>query len=233
MAIGSNIITDGLSGTLGGLVFVNSKRYPPHTRRKRGTVKPATLNAAMEKSSHRMALANLPAKAIFDAVRDCHKDGELWNKLIIIFRRQLKAGKPFGLNDLQGLECHDTFTLRTLMCATGYTVSHLLKKRSLCVKVFMNTHPSWSHLDGKIDFQYRLSVVAVFPDIKTGRYTREIIHGPVTGFSDPVQPVPFNVPLPDYADGYVLFLAVNACQNGEVLDQMNARGMQVVGTGAL
>jgi len=233
MAVGSNIITHGMSGTIGETVFVNSKRYRPHIRRKRGTVKPATLNAAMEKSSHRMAQANMPAKAIFDAVRSCHKNGGLWNKLIIIFRRQLKAGRPFGLHDLQGLECHDKCTLGKLVCDTGYTVGHRLKGHSLYVEVFMNTHPDWSHLGWKNDFQYRLSVVAVFPDIKTGRYVREIIHGPVTGFSDPVQTVSFKMPLPDYADGYVLFLVANLCENGEAMNQENARGMKVVGTGAL
>jgi len=122
MAKGSNIITDGLRGKLGGIVFVGSKRYGQHVRSKRGTFKPAQLNESMEESSQRLASANIPAKAIFDAVRVHHKDGELWNKLVAIFRKQLKEGTPFHINDLEKLECHEKCRLDKLMLCTHYKV---------------------------------------------------------------------------------------------------------------
>ena len=231
MAKGSNIVTNGLSGNLHDLTFVNSKRYGPHVRSKRGTIKPAKLNAVMEKSSHLMARANVPAKAIFDAVRTIHKDGELWNKLVVIFRQQLITGRAFHIDSLPDLECHEKFTLDKLICSTSYKISHQLQGDSLHIQLSLKTHPDWSYLGWKHRFQYRLSMVIVFPDLKTGRFEREIIHGPVSQFTNPVQPVSFEVSVPDPANEYLLFLLATACENGEAVEQSHVKGMRIVGAG--
>lgn len=233
MAKGSNIVTDGLRGSLGGITFVNSKRYGPHVRSKRGTIKPARLNAAMEKSSRRMSAANVPAKAIFDAVRIYHKDGELWNKLVVIFRQQLREGRRFCLDYLDKLECHCTCTLDRLMCATGFDIRHELRDNSLCIDVSLQEHPDWSYLNWKGAFQYRLSIVAVFPDLERGRFDREIAEGPITAFTMPPQPLSFQVEVPDNGNAYILFLLATACENGEAAEQTHVRGMGVVATGAI
>lgn len=231
MAKGSNLVTDRLSGNLGDLTFVNSKRYGPHVRRKRGSSKPAKLNEAMQKSALRMSAANVPAKAIFDAIRIYHKDGELWNKLIVIFRKQIKVGRHFSIEALDNLECHDTCTLDRLMCSTGYHITHHLQDEKLYVDLRLSEHPDWSYLNWKESFQYRLSIIAVFPDLAQGRFERETAHGPITAFTEPPSPVSFEIPLPDRGNEYVLFLLATVCQNGEAVNTANVRGMGVVGMG--
>jgi len=235
MARGSNVVTHGLRGNLGRVTFVDSKRYGPHVRSKRGSIKPAPLNDAMEKSSRAMALASAPAKAIFDAVRSCHKDGELWNKLIVIFRRQLRAGRPFHIDaqDFEGMECHEKFTLDQLMRSTDYKISAALQEDNLHVDLSLQEHPDWSYLNWKDPFQYRLSLVTVFPYLKAGGFEREIMHGPVAEFTAPPEPLSFKVPVPGNANGYLLFLLATVCQRGEVVNQTHVRGMGVVGMGTL
>jgi hypothetical protein len=200
MAKGSNIITHGLSGNLGKVTFVRSKRYGEHIRSQRGTFKPALLNDTMKESSQRMASANVPAKAIFDAVRLHHKDGELWNKLVVIFRKQLKAGVPFHINDLKGLECHETCTLDRLTPCAGHKIQIAQKEDNLCIGLVLGEHPSWSHLQWKHDFQYRLSMIIVYPNLEDGSFIEETAYGPVTAFTAPVEPLSFEVPIPVFAD---------------------------------
>ena len=212
---------------------MDSKRYGPHVRARRGTNKPARLNDAMEKSSHRMALATMPAKAIFDAVRAFHKDGELWNKLIAIFRRQIRTGRPFNVIDprFEKMECHETFTLDRLMCGTHYKISCAPQEDHLQVELSLQAHPDWSYLKWKDPFQYQLSVIAVFPYLKTHGSDREVMQGPITEFTGPAAPLSFKIPVSGGANSYMLFLLATACQFGEVIDVAHVRGMGVVAMG--
>ena len=231
MAKGSNIITHGLSGKLGKVTFVQSKRYGEHIRSQRGSIKPALLNDAMKESSQRMASANVPAKAIFDAVRPHHKDGELWNKLVVIFRKQLKAGLPFHINDLKGLECHETSTLDKLILCSQYRFQIAQKEDNLCIDLVMNEHPSWSYLKWKHDFQYQVSMVIVYPNLEDGSFIEETAHGPITAFTTSPEPLSFEVPIPVFADKYIAFMLATVCENGQAVHLPHVRGMRVVGMG--
>ncbi|HEY4148269.1 MAG TPA: hypothetical protein VGM41_05045 [Chitinophagaceae bacterium] len=231
MAKGSNIITHGLSGTIDRITFVKSKKYKEHIRSKRGSIKPALINERLQENSQQLGLAVLPARAIFNAVRSHHKDGYLWNKLLGIFRKQLKAGIPFHINDLKGMECHKEFSLDRLILNTWYKVQIVQKEDKLCIELVMKEHPDWSYLEWKRDFQYRLSMVIVYPNLETGGFTEETAHGPVTEFTTPVQPLSFEVPIPGSADKYVAFMLAATCEDGEVSRLAHTNGMRVVGVG--
>jgi hypothetical protein len=232
MAKISNAIIRGARGKLGQFVLVK-KRIGQFIRAARGTIKPAVLNEKMEESSKRMAIANVPAKAIFDAVRKEHKDGLLWNKLTAVFRRQLKAGIPFHIHDLKDMECHEECTLDRLMVCSSYHVEVNEQKDAIFIELFMTAHPDWSHLEWRHEFQYRLSVIAVFPDLVTGHFSKETVHGPVTDFALPVAPVSFEVRTPVPGGDYLLFLLADAYYDEEVSGLEHAKGMRIVGLGQM
>ena len=97
----------GFSGTIDGLTFVDSNTYAPHTRAKRGTYKPVSLNEGMKKSSAVQTQVNLMAKLIFDPVKDFAprlKNGKLWPKLLSVFRQQQKQGKSYCYSGFHRLE---------------------------------------------------------------------------------------------------------------------------------
>jgi hypothetical protein len=233
MAKGSNIITHGLSGTVGPVTFVKSKKYKKHIRSKRGTIKPALINERLQENSQQLGLAVLPAKAIFNAVRSYHKDGYLWNTLLGIFRNQLKAGIPFHINDLKGLECHQECSLERLILDAQYKVQIAQKEDKLCIDLVMKEHPDWSYLKWKRDFQYRLSMVVVYPNLETGGFAEETAHGPVTEFTTVVQPLSLEVPIPGSADKYVAFMLAATYEDGEVSRLAHTNGMRVVGMGEI
>lgn len=231
MAKGSNIITDGLSGPLGKLRFVRSKKYGQHVRSPRGTFKPAVLNDTMAVSSEQLASAVAPAKAIFNAVRGEHKDGDLWNKLLVIFRRQLKAGRGFNTHDLKDLECNAQFTLEKLMLCTEYKIQLVEKEHALCIGLFLKKHPQWLHLHWKHTFQYRLSMIVVYPDFSGGSFIKEVSNGPITEFTAPVEPLSFEVAIPDGADRYLVFMLAEVWEHGKAVTMTHTKGMRVVGMG--
>ncbi len=96
-----------LSGTIGGITFVDSVAYGAHSRAKRGSITPITLAEGMKVSSSNQNEANLRAKLIFDAVNEFapgFKDGKFWSRLISIFRKQKKAGNSYNYADFGEME---------------------------------------------------------------------------------------------------------------------------------
>ncbi len=145
------------------------------------------------------AFAVLPAKAIFNAVRSHHKDGYLWNELLGIFRKQLKAGIPFHLNDLKGMECHKKCRLDRLIPDTRYKVQIEQREDKLRIDLSMMEHPDWSYLEWKRDFQYRLSMVIVYPNLETSDFAEEIADGPVTASGEhPCYRFHLKLPIPAF-----------------------------------
>lgn len=231
MAKGSNLITDGTKGKLGKLQVVKDPRYGQYLRVARGTLKPALLNEECKASSDRLVVANLAAKSIYHAIRHDHKGYFLWNDLLSIFRRQLKAGIPFHLNDLKDMECHHAYKLEKLISADDYRVGITQKEGKLGIDLHMKTHPDWSFLKWKHAFQYRLSIVTVFPDLLTGEFVKETMHGPFTAFTEAPVSLSFEVPVPVSAKNYLVFLLATTCENGVVATLPRLKGMRVVGLG--
>src|SRR5690348_16521138 len=105
MAKNNSLFSDGFKGTLGDVTFVKSKRYGQHVRAKRGTFIKATVNDSLKENNVQLTSAVTPAKLIFTAIRDEHKDGTLWNRLLNIYRKKIKENSPPSLSCLNGLEC--------------------------------------------------------------------------------------------------------------------------------
>lgn len=233
MAKGSNFITHKLRGKLGNLQLVKDPRYGEYMRSARGTIKPALLNDECQASSKRMVEANAPAKAIYNAVRNEHKDYFLWNRLVSVFRRQLKAGRAFHITDLKDLECSEKFQLDSLMLYTSYNIQIAKKDKHLCIDLAMDKHPDWSYLDWKRPFQYRMSIIVVYPNLATGHFIKETAHGPITAFTAPVEPLSFEIPVPEQGERWLAFLLANVCEGGNPSGLARTKGMRVVGMGAL
>ena len=90
MAKNNSLFSDGFKGTLGGVTFVKSKRYGQHVRSKRGLYTKVKVNDSLKENNEQLSSAVSPAKLIFYAIRDEHKDGTLWNRLLNIYRKKIK-----------------------------------------------------------------------------------------------------------------------------------------------
>ncbi|WP_315816517.1 hypothetical protein [Paraflavitalea speifideaquila] len=159
-----------LQGSILDVTVVRSKRYKPHVRARRGTYTPVTLNQQMEQSSAQLLSSNKPAKLIFDAICNEHKDGGLWTDLLSLFRKQLKEDKGFSLKGLLGLECSRQYSLDKVL-RNQFSVAVVAKRKKMQVAIHLDQQPKWDRknfLDG-----YQLSVTVLFPDFENGRCKRK------------------------------------------------------------
>jgi hypothetical protein len=214
-----------IRGTILNTTTVDSKRYGEHARAARGTYTPITLNDELKKSSERLADCNKPAKLIFDAVRDEHKDGGLWPDILSIFRKQIKEGKSFSLEGFDQLECSKDYRLHTLLHGL-FRVDVKTSKKKMHVTVSLQQHPIWEkkkYLDG-----YQLSITVVFPDFEQEQFTKETARSPIIGFKDEIKPLKFSIPVPEFPTPYAIFMGVTGCTGKEIWSSAHLKGMAVV-----
>jgi hypothetical protein len=214
-----------LQGSILDVTVVRSRRYKPHVRARRGTYTPVTLNQQMEQSKERLLSCNKPAKLIFDAVCNEHKDGGLWTDLLSLFRKQLKADKVFSFKGLLGLECSRQYSLDKVL-RNQFSVEVVAKRKKMQVGVHLYELPKWdkkNFLDG-----YQLSVIALFPDFVNGRCKKEIVRGTIVSYDDVQRVFQFELAMPATTAPWVLFLEAAGAEKGQVDNVPTTKGMAVV-----
>lgn len=218
-----------LQGTIDNITFVDSKRYKKHTRRKRGTVKEATLNTVFEHNKGLISSVNDQAKLIFQPLKLEHHDGSFWSRLIPLFMEEAKAGRTFPLTKLLKLECSTEHTLRALL-TVGYAITVKAGRKQLKVTVTLQEHPHWKN-DAHI-LGYELGLVALYPDFKGGTCRKEVAVAPIVSLQSDLVPVAFTLPMPSTQAPYVLLLRIaGSIDRGETCKIPNLNGLAVVAVG--
>lgn len=227
MAKTYSLITTGFQGTLGGVTYVKTRRFGKYARAQRGSIKPATLNDKMKESSDRMVAANVPAKFIFDALKEEHKDGTLWTRLLSIYRKQIKEGLMPDVQCLERLECAIEFPLHHIV--SDYKMTSSIVDGMMKVDLQLKYEPSWKkvkYVDG-----YQVSIIVLFVDMKKLEMDGSMGYGPVTTKGTELKPMHFEFEVPAMAKEYLLLLKVEGAENGKVVKQEHVRGMRVVEVG--
>lgn len=215
-----------LKGTIHGITLVDSKRYGPHGRAERGTYTPITINETFKESKKLLMHCNKHARIIFNALRDEHRDGELWSTLVSKFFKQAKEGLKPDVKMLAGLECHSTRTLDALTQGR-FEVKTVRKGKMLHVTVTLGKHPSCE--DVKQVTGYHLYMIALYPNFNKDTLTKEVAQSALIPLDSTLAPVEFELPAPSAKAPYVLLLGIR----GMILKDHESRsfqGLAVVGT---
>jgi len=154
-----------LRGTIEGLTFVKSRAYGEHVRAARGTYKKAVMNKACQKTSKELLKANKPAKILNDAIaryREDFRGGFLWQRIVSMFKKQLKKKGRFDFGQLSEFEVHEKLPL-TRIFNPDVKISIDETKGVLILSVSSDNQPTFGgrYIDG-----YRLRAIAIFPDEK-------------------------------------------------------------------
>lgn len=230
MAKVNNLVTQGLKGTLDNMTFVNSKAYGDHVRRKRGTVKPAVLNEAMVQSKDRLLQVNETARLIFNSIRNEHKDGSLWTRILSALRRQLKETNDNSVTCLLNLECHAKHTLTSILKVDWIIETAPIVKRRLCIDLKIHEAPM---MRTRYLPESQVSIHVIFHDPVRNRLSKEVIHSDVFRKRNyPVQ-LPFVVSVPVRVQSYAIFLKVTECIDGEAKSWPQSTGMRCVAVGII
>lgn len=215
-----------LQGTIDKLTFVDSQRYKPHVRRKRGSVKKATLNSTLDQHKDLIKIVNRQAKLIFQPLKNEHHDGSFWSRLVPLFFKEAKAGNPFPLRNLLKLECSKVHKLDQLL-GINYTIAVTVTDQQLQVQVELKEQPSFKH-DGFIR-GYELAVIALYPDFEAQACGKEVETAPIVPLRSDLQPHHFELPMPSPEAPFVLLLRIAASvDRGETTKQPNLNGLAVV-----
>jgi hypothetical protein len=211
-----------LKGTIMGVTFVDSKTYEPHARAARST---SAINDELVQSKERLLNSNKPAKLIFDAVRDEHKDGRFWPDLLSVFRKQLKEDGCFSFKGLHKLECSRKHKLDRLLHGQ-FRVDAVVNENMLDVTVTLLQHPKWDRM-GYLD-RYELSVTAVFPDFGEDTVSKATVRTPPILFKDALIPIHFQLPMPSADAPWVLFMGLAGGRKEYIYDLPQHKGLAVV-----
>jgi hypothetical protein len=215
-----------LQGTIDALTFVNSKTYKPHVRRKRGTVKKATLNSTLDRHKDLIKIVNQQAKVIFQPLKNEHRDGSLWSRLVPLFMKEVKAGNPFPLRNLLKLECSKVHKLETLL-GVNYRLAVTVADQQLQVQVELKEQPTFKH-DSCI-LGYELAVIALYPDFTAETCGKAVAAAPIVALRSEPQPHQFELPMTSAEAPFVLLLRIAASIDpGETINQPNLNGLAVV-----
>jgi hypothetical protein len=105
-------------GTFQEITTVHSRAYGNHIRKAR---KKFTLGEQMKESSARMQQANVYAKIFKDAIdpyRRDFRDGQLWQRLVSVFKKQIKLEGKADFSVIEGDELNKIHALSWILNST-------------------------------------------------------------------------------------------------------------------
>lgn len=223
----------GLQGTLSNLTFVDSRTYGKHVRVKRGTHKPADVNDSFKKNSNYLIGANGPARMVKASLDPYCKNfgyGQLWQRLVSLFRAQLKGHGRIDLSGLEGLEVNADYPLGKFMLIKA-TATVDEKQAMLQVTLFYDSPPVFKkskHIDG-----YQLSVIAIYPDLKKGIAATAVATAPVVGLKSMLKEQQFSLQLPPEVEEYLLCVKLEGMEKGLDPGGIATKGMRFVKHGVI
>lgn len=216
-------------GTFDDVTFVNSKRYKPHLRRRKGTVTPFVMTDVLKESKNRLQSCNQQAKLIFHALRDEHHDGGLWSRLLSLFFAELKAGRKLNVGCLQNFECNLPHKLEDII-AGDYNISIKKEKKKLSIGMRLSNHPTVGDQIPRTGYQLRL--VVVYPDFVKGKFRKEVAMSEVTSYTSSLKTQELEVAMPSAKAPFVVLMGICPHVQGMgVRDIQSDAGMKVVYVG--
>jgi hypothetical protein len=208
-------------------VYVDSKTYSPHIRNRRGSVNPCGVNAAFQKSSEHLKIANEAARILkqsVDKYRDGFTGGQLWQNLVSVLKNQIRDGSGFDLGGFRNMEVNEQFSLRKrfhffLKCDVEQ------KDNILCITISSGGHPKFGHVgtDG-----YQMSLIVIWSDFKDDRAWDTLIKLPIIKYNDAHDVYEFKADVGDKKGPFFLCLKIIGCDGDTLLKKNEYGGMRVV-----
>jgi hypothetical protein len=222
-----------LQGTLGELTYVQSRAYGDHVRAKRGTYKPAKVNASLKKEGKMVLMANVPAKIFKDAIdpyRGGISGGTLWPRLVSLFRKQLKTDGKFDFSKVKRFEIEEPHPLARFINAQ--CTARLNKKTSkLALEIVYDRHPKFTSvkdIDG-----YMLTVIGIFPDLKKKTAQTFAQASKVFKLTGSLTSLLVKLNVPPKVKDYMVCLKLEGCINGIPANMRTATALGVIDAGRI
>lgn len=221
-----------LQGTIAGLTFVRSRAYGDHVRSKRGTYKRADVNEALKQESKTLVSANVPAKIFKNAIdpyRSNIMGGTLWQRLVSMFRKQLKDFGSIDFAKIERFEVHADYPFDRFLLLQP-TITFEKKNYILHVNMEYDHHPKFKvkDIDG-----YRFTVITIFPDLEKKTAKTVAVQSNVIGLSKNISPLQLQLKVPAKAKSFIVCVRIEGYVRDEVSSTRTTNGLCVFGSGVI
>lgn len=218
-----------LQGTLDGMTHVQSKTYGEHIRKAR---RAGEVNETLKDNNRQIVAANAPARLIKNAIdqyREDFKGGQLWQRLVSHFKKELKEKQFIDVLALKDKEVNEHYPLSRIYSeVVSITIDP--DKRILKVIISRGCVPNFKrkYIDG-----YKLSAIAVFPDFEGYNADSLLQETAIIAIAGSKENVCFEFDLKSSWRQYLICLKLEGCSEGNVCAGDSVRGMRIVATGKI
>jgi len=206
-------------GTFQGVTVVRSRAYGHHIRKARTKF---TLSEEMKQSTDFMKEANVYAKAFKDAIdpyRRDFRDGFLWQRLVSLFKKQLKEKGLADFKVLDGVELNKFYPLSRIVFTNAQVSQSEGVLRVLATSTYKQD-PTKGRADG---YQQTLIILFVDNTLQMQSFSESVQISLAAGHCE--QEVTWTIP--DNATTAILVTKCNFSLNNKPMSLLKGMGMRV------
>jgi hypothetical protein len=207
-------------GTFGGVTVVRSRAYGDHIRKARTKF---TLSEEMKRSTEKLKLANVYAKAFKDAIdpyRRDFRDGQLWQRLVSLFKTQLSKEGKVDFKILDGQELNKIHPLGRIIF-TEAEVSQLEGILKVSATSVVNQDPTHGRANG---YQQTLIIFFVGTDLDIQSFSQSAYISLAARRGEQTA----SWTIPDKAAVAIVVTMCNFSLNNEPMNLQKGMGMRVM-----
>lgn len=226
MAKANSILS--IQGTFEKITHVNSRAYGKHIRAARGTHKPAVVNATMQEEGRKLSAANVPAKLFKDAIDPYRHDfakGMMWQRLVSVFKQQLKLTGQYSFEQLDQFEIYKEYPL-TRFTNMNATMDMVVQKKQKEATLSLHYAAPVFKKNRKAT-HYRLQVIALF--VLAGKIIAESQVSPIIEAAPGPHEYRATFMVPKKASQVIWCVKFEICENGAPVPGAPSKAMKVVG----
>jgi hypothetical protein len=219
-----------LEGTIGGLAFVNSKRYKNHVRAARGTYKEAKVNAVLQANSDRAKKVTIVASPVLKELKAIERgfaSGDLWSRMMGAMLKAKSTSVAELLGSIQGIELNNGYSFAKLFPALP-TLAFSFKKRTLLLEMELLSHARFSK-DIKAAC-YLCEMRVLFLD-ENGNCAGDMIETDWISFDEALGAYEMEFERPKGAKHFLVVAGVKGGREGKEIERFGARGYRISGWG--
>jgi hypothetical protein len=219
-----------LEGTLGGLTFVNSKRYRDHVRTARGTHKEAKVNTVLQANSDNAKEVTFVASPVLKELKAIERgfaSGDLWSRMMGAMLKTRSTAVADLLACIQGMELNDGYSFAKVFPSLP-VLTFSFQKNVLLLEMQLLSHARFSK-DTRADC-YFCEMRVLFLD-GNGNCVEAVIETDWISFDEALGTYEMEFEKPRGAKYFLVVAGVKGGRDEKLIERFAARGYRISGCG--
>ena len=219
-----------LEGTIGGLTFINSRRYKKHVRTARGTHKEAKVNTVLQANSDKAKKVTFVASPVLKELKAIERgfaSGDLWSRMMGAMLKAKSTAVADLLACIQGMELNNGYSFAKLFPALPVLAFSFQKDR-LLLEMELLSHARFSKDTGAGCYLCEMRVL--FLD-GNGNCVSDVIETEWILFDEALGAYEMEFKKPKGSKYFLVVAGVKGGKEGKEIERFGARGYRISGWG--